>query len=239
MKGSDLVGVPYKNGSFCRKKEGKLIVLVKNQGDADADSTTHTKVSWGPGGVYGWKEAKTKKLKKGEEEFLEFECPKNCFSPDCEFYITVDWRKELNNEKKGVVGVDQDAYDNTWNNIKKGICLERDKPFLPDLVPEQYNTKAYFKRDGNVLKVTIRNQGSAIAGASKTEVKFQDGTIETRDIPELEPGEPYEFSVPIPEKHHAGNFRLKISVDVENKICESSKDNNQQEDRYIEAEQPL
>ncbi len=245
--GSDLVAMPYKNGSFCRRKEGKLIVVVRNRGgeetDTDRGGQTYTKVSWGQGGVYGNPrnpEKNTKKLDPGEEEILEFECPPECFAPDCKFYITVDSRHELTNEKRGRIGVDEGAYDDTFNNIKKGVCLERDKPFLPDLIPEQYeDTKTYYKREDTTLKVKIRNKGTAIAGKSKVEVKFDNGDKKTKDVKELEPGDMEEIEIPIPAEHHTGNFRIKITADVKGKVGESKESNNVARDMVREVVEPL
>lgn len=232
----DLVPVPYKNGSFCRMNDHKLIVVVKNIGNAiAADKVTKTMVSWGQGGVYGVKEKDTftANLAPGDEAApVEFECPKEkCFLPDCEFYITVDSRNESGEEE-----------NKRYNNSKKGVCFKRDEPFLPDLVPEQYkDSKKYFLREGNILKVTIKNKGSAIAKDSKTEVKFADGTttIKKEPTPQMEPGEAHEIELAIPPAHHTGNFRLKITADVDKQIEESDESNNAQEDRFIEREKPL
>src|SRR5918995_4234792 len=97
----DLRPVPYENGSYCRLKNNKLIVVVKNYGKADAAATT-TRVDFpGYGSCRDPKNRKpqdepTKALGPGESVELEFDCPsEDCFDPDCEFYITVDANNQL------------------------------------------------------------------------------------------------------------------------------------------------
>ncbi|MDR4460790.1 MAG: hypothetical protein MRJ67_09785 [Nitrospirales bacterium] len=231
MPSPDLVPVPFKNGSFCRMQDGKLFVVVKNDGDAPAaNKKTLTRVSWGQGGVYGTEEklADTEKLAPGAEAApLAFECPKECFAPDCMFYITVDMRNESGEDEL-----------KKFNNSQKGICFERDKPFLPDLVPDRFDNNSYFKRDGNKLKVKIKNQGTAFAGKSKTKIEFagNPAATQTKNTKELDPGEPEELEFDIPADKQAGDFSIRITADFEDKVTESNEDNNKVQDRFVELD---
>lgn len=232
--GSDLVPVPYKNGSYCRRMGEKLIVVVTNIGDDPADHDTHTKVIFGQGGVYGEQElpTATKGLTKANPPIeLEFDRPKEeCFDPDCEFYIIVDSKNELTNEKE----------EDKHNNKVRGVCF--DKVPKPDLIPERFEaTNHYFERvpsNATKLKVKIKNQGSATAGASKTKIEFAGSSTNPpqKNTPELDPGEEKVLEFDIPADKQAGTFTIRITADVEDKVTESNKDNNQVVDTWVVAD---
>ena len=102
----DLVPVPDAQGSFCKRKDGNLIVTVANQGSAGAGPST-TRVDFGAHGVI---DLPTPPLAAGASVDLIFPIPPGCFDPDCEFRIVVD----VNN-----VVVESDE----GNNFASGICL--------------------------------------------------------------------------------------------------------------------
>jgi len=246
--GSDLKPMPYENGSYCRRKGDKLIVVVQNKGNEVTKTAvvapdpnkgkTHTKVIFGPEAVYGPpEELETKLLAKDEKIELEFECPKEeCFDPDCEFYIIVDSKKELTNEYQ-LDPQGNKILDNTHNNKVRGVCFDR--VAKPDLVPEKFDDHSYFKRVGNTLKVKIKNQGTATAVASKTKIVIA-GTppivVGEEITKELEPGQVDDTLVfDIPPAKHEGDFRIQITADSEGKVEELNEDNNVVTAQYVEA----
>jgi subtilase family serine protease len=102
----DLVPVPDAQGSFCKRKDGNLIVTVANQGSTGAGPST-TRVDFGAHGVI---DRPTPALAAGASVDLLFPIPPGCFDPDCEFRIVVD----VNN----VV-----AESNEGNNFASGVCV--------------------------------------------------------------------------------------------------------------------
>ena len=102
----DLVPVPDAQGSFCKRKDGNLIVTVANQGSAGAGPST-TRVDFGAHGVI---DLPTPALAAGASVDLICPIPPGCFDPDCEFRIVVD----VNN-----VVVESDE----GNNFASGVCL--------------------------------------------------------------------------------------------------------------------
>ena len=103
----DLVPVSAEpSGEFCRRRDGKLIVRVKNVGQGAAGPST-TEVDFGQ---HGRPTQPTSALAPGEPVELEFEIPPGCFDPDCEFKITVNSRNEV-------------VEENTDNNSAQGSCL--------------------------------------------------------------------------------------------------------------------
>jgi CARDB len=71
---------------FCQGKEGKLVVTVKNQGAADADTSTTT-VAFANAQPAS---QPTPPIAAGGATDLSFEIPGACFKPDCAFKITAD-----------------------------------------------------------------------------------------------------------------------------------------------------
>jgi len=102
----DLVPAPDAQGNFCRRRDLKLTVTVKNQGSAGASASTTT-VDFG---ALGSASQPTPPLAPGASVDLAFDIPAGCFRPDCGFKITVD---------SGSV-VDE---SNEANNSASGLCL--------------------------------------------------------------------------------------------------------------------
>ncbi|MEO7358343.1 MAG: CARDB domain-containing protein [Ignavibacteria bacterium] len=94
--------------SFCRRDPlgNHLFVTIKNQGHTAAPAST-TSVMFRGKKV----SVNTPSIKAGELVELQFRIPGNCYDPDCEFTITADSEKqidegsgEINNSVKGVCG---------------------------------------------------------------------------------------------------------------------------------------
>ena len=93
----DLVPVPDRTGSFCRRKDGKLIVTVKNQGTGHAQAST-TQVDFF---AHGQVSVPTPPLAPNASTDLLVDIPHGCFDPDCNFRITVDVDGEVAESNKG------------------------------------------------------------------------------------------------------------------------------------------
>ena len=102
----DLVPVPDAAGGFCRTRNGRLIVTVRNQGSGAA----------GPSSVevdflsFGAAVAAAPALLPGASTDVSFDIPASAFDPDAEFRITVDVAE--------VVAEEDEA-----NNTADGICI--------------------------------------------------------------------------------------------------------------------
>lgn len=102
----DLIPVPDPSGSFCRRREGKLVVTVKNQGAGSSGPST-TEVDFFR---HGKVSMPTPALAPNTSTDLLFAIPPGCFDPDCEFRITVDVMNDV-------------AESNEGNNTANGTCL--------------------------------------------------------------------------------------------------------------------
>jgi hypothetical protein len=102
----DLIPVPDAQGQFCRIRDGKLIVTVRNQGCGDAGPST-TRVDFAIGAPVS---QPTPALAAGASVDLLFTIPAGCFRPDCGFRITVD--------SNSVVDESNEA-----NNTASGVCI--------------------------------------------------------------------------------------------------------------------
>nr|HMT21887.1 CARDB domain-containing protein [Promineifilum sp.] len=102
----DLIPVPDGNGFFCRRRDGNLIVTVKNQGSFGAGPSV-TVVDFG---AFGAVSMPTPALGPGASVDLAFPIPLGCFDPDCDFRITVDANNNVVESDEG-------------NNSASGTCL--------------------------------------------------------------------------------------------------------------------
>lgn len=105
----DLVPVPGPGtgpGRFCRRRDGNLVVVVRNQGNATASASV-TRVNFG---AFGVADAITPALPPGNQVELEFPIPPGAFDPDLDFTITVDANNQV-------------AESNELNNTVTGICI--------------------------------------------------------------------------------------------------------------------
>jgi hypothetical protein len=103
----DLLPVPTPpSSSFCTlDPNGALIVRVRNQGNADAPSST-IRVQFMPGGPDS---LSTPAIPAGGFVDLPTPIPSNCFNPDCNFRITVDFGNQIVESNEG-------------NNVANGLC---------------------------------------------------------------------------------------------------------------------
>jgi hypothetical protein len=102
----DLIPVPDASGLFCRLRDGKLIVTVKNQGTGPA-GPSQTEVDFFRFGKFT---QPTPALAPGAATELLFDLPPNCFVPDCRFRITVDVMGAVPETDEG-------------NNIAEDACI--------------------------------------------------------------------------------------------------------------------
>jgi hypothetical protein len=102
----DLVPVPDPELGFCRRKDGNLLVTVRNQGAGPAGPSM-TQVDFLRHGTFS---LPTGALGPGTSTDILFPIPVGCFDPDCEFRITVDV-------------LDAVAESNEGNNQASGVCL--------------------------------------------------------------------------------------------------------------------
>ena len=104
----DLIPVPDPEPGigFCRRRGDKLVVTVKNQGIADAGASVTT-VDFGPAGTFS---QPTPPIAAGASVDVLIPFPPNCFSPDCNFKITVDSSSQVDES-------------NELNNTANGGCL--------------------------------------------------------------------------------------------------------------------
>jgi hypothetical protein len=98
---------------------------------------------------------------------------------------------------------------------------------LPDLIPLPDPKTGFCKRDakGNLI-VTVKNQGSADAGASTTTVVFAPGGTFSKPTPPIPAGGSVNVSFPIPGHCFDPDCSFRIIVDSSNQVTESNETNN-------------
>jgi len=101
----DLIPVPDAQGQFCRIRDGRLIVTVRNQGCGDAGPSV-TRVDFNSGTV----SQPTPAIPAGASVDVLFPIPPGCFQPDCGFKITVDSNGQVDES-------------NEANNTASGFCI--------------------------------------------------------------------------------------------------------------------
>jgi hypothetical protein len=94
---------PYR---FCMKDvNADLVVVIKNQGSADAPATI-TEVAFAIGGTVT---LPTPAIPANDSVDLRVTIPPECFIPECGFRITADVKNQV-------------AESDETNNVEKGIC---------------------------------------------------------------------------------------------------------------------
>lgn len=103
---------------------------------------------------------------------------------------------------------------------------------LPDLIPvprgESGGPIDFCETDEETgdLVVTVRNQGTGVAGPSTTEVDFgRYGTV-LKPTKKLDPGESVPLEIPIPRGCYDPDCDFRITVDVDDVVTESDEGNN-------------
>jgi len=97
---------------------------------------------------------------------------------------------------------------------------------LPDLIPVPDEQGSFCKRKDNTLMVTVRNQGTAGAGHSITEVDFFNYGKVAMPTPLLTPDASLDLAFTIPLGCHDPDCEFKITVDANNDVTESDEGNN-------------
>ncbi len=96
----DLIPLPV--AGFCR--DGSVVVTLRNQGPADADSSTTTVTFAGGGSV----QLPTPAIEGGRIESLPpLTIPKECFAPDCFFQVIVDSNNDIEESDETNNSVDE------------------------------------------------------------------------------------------------------------------------------------
>lgn len=108
---------------------------------------------------------------------------------------------------------------------------------LPDFLPlKPFPAPApvgFCDRVGNVLKVHVKNQGTA-AAAAEVIVRFEHGPPKSGSTGTINPdGGIGVVEIPIPEPIPPGGFNFKIYVDPNEKVEESNEENNTADGRCI------
>jgi subtilase family serine protease len=80
--------------------------------------------------------------------------------------------------------------------------------------------------DDVTFNLTIMNQGSGTAAASRLRYAIDGGAGLYRDIGELKPGESFEVS--FKARLEAGEHTANLTIDAENNVAEFNEDNNQE-----------
>lgn len=97
---------------------------------------------------------------------------------------------------------------------------------LPDLIPVPDASGSFCRRQGNILTVTVRNQGTAAAGPSTTRVDFGAHGISDQPTPPLAPGASVDLTFQIPPGCFDPDCEFRIVVDVNSDVPESDESNN-------------
>lgn len=103
---ADLVPVPGPSGHFCERRDGKLILTIKNQGPGPSGSS-QTEVDFFS---HGRAVIPTPALARNGTAALPVDIPPRCFDSDCEFRITADVMSEVVEADEG-------------NNSADDLCL--------------------------------------------------------------------------------------------------------------------
>lgn len=211
---ANLVPVPDKFGSYCRRDGDELLVYVQNIGNAESEESV-AEVDFGvyngPGGP------QRKKIDRvpscASTGPLRFDIPPKSFDPDCVFRIVIYTCEEYGKR-----------YCTAKTNLARGVCRHR---YLPDLKPVHATLVA--ARGAIALKITIMNQGQAVAGPSRTRVVFNDCIFWDRPTRPVAPCSVEEVIFPWPrDLNHRECDTLQVIADIQNQVVESNECNNDQ-----------
>jgi subtilase family serine protease len=96
----------------------------------------------------------------------------------------------------------------------------------PDLLPVPDPKFGFCNRDGLKLIVTIKNQGTANAGASSTRVDFSNGVSQTQPTPAIPAGGTVNVLFDIPPGCFSPDCFFRITADSGSVVTESDETNN-------------
>lgn len=165
----------------------------------------------------------------GPDEALEIDCPdiREHAPVGDEFlkgFVVLQSEVELD-----VVGVYTAAGE---DGQVETIDIERVPPRraqagLPDLIPFPDPETGFCRRnDRGDLIVTVKNQGSADAGASTTTVQFSAGGVFSQPTPPIAAGASVDLFFPIPGGCFNPDCSFRITVDSAHQVTESDETNN-------------
>ena len=97
---------------------------------------------------------------------------------------------------------------------------------LPDLVPIPTEQGSFCKKEGDKLVVTVKNQGTGVAGASVTKVDFGRYGSFSLPTPALAPGALVTLLCTIPRGCYDPDCNFTITVDSNSQVMESNEGNN-------------
>jgi hypothetical protein len=167
--------------------------------------------------------------KLGPDEALEIDCPdirkhagvKERFLKG---FVVLESESELD-----VVGVYTAAGEHGQVETLEieRVPARRAHAGLPDLIPFPDPKTGFCRRDdkGNLI-VTVKNQGSADAGASTTTVVFAPGGTFSQPTPPIPAGGLVNLFFPIPGACYDPDCSFRIVVDSGNQVVESNEGNN-------------
>lgn len=167
--------------------------------------------------------------KLGPDEALEIDCPdiRRHAQVHEEFlkgFVVLESQTELD-----VVAVYTAAGDDGQVETLhvERVPARRAQAGLPDLIPFPDPKTGFCNRDhqGNLI-VTVKNQGSADAGASTTTVVFGRGGTFSQPTPPIPAGGSVKLLFPIPAACFDPDCSFRIIVDSGNQVTESNEGNN-------------
>jgi hypothetical protein len=167
--------------------------------------------------------------KLGPDQALEIDCPdiRKHAGVDEKFlkgFVVLESEAELD-----VVAVYTAAGDDGQVETLdvERVPARRAQAGLPDLIPLADAKTGFCKGDdqGNLI-VTVKNQGSADAGASTTTVVFARGGTFSQPTPPIPAGGTVNLFFPIPAACFDPDCSFRIIVDSGNQVTESNEGNN-------------
>jgi hypothetical protein len=165
----------------------------------------------------------------GPDEALEIDCPDiRRHAPEGEDFLKGFVVLESETELDVVAVYTAAGGDGGVETLHtERIPPRRGQAGLADLIPLGDPESGFCRRDdrGNLI-VTVKNQGSADAGASTTTVHFVPGGAFSQPTPPIPAGGSADLLFPIPGVCFNPDCDFRIIVDSANQVTESDETNN-------------